>query len=187
MKELTASADAPPTVEATDVRFFNVVTAYRHDGSTNPAKDAPTPLHANSDFQHVWNPEGPGRCFFSNDLDKEHNYSNSHRVGSPDEYDYNATIVWPIQFRQTDGRVRLWGFLCVDSRQRGVFEYHNDFALGAAYADTLYTVLSLWRDDSRSAVLDLSASGNESATPAGTSAAGHDQGGVGGGSRAMET
>jgi hypothetical protein len=100
VKELVASRDAPSDITLRtddDERWFTVQTRYRHDGSQGAAKDAPTPLQLNTDFRSVWHAQ-PRQCFFSNDLDAEINYHNPHRQ-DPDNVDYSATIVWPIQKR----------------------------------------------------------------------------------------
>lgn len=146
VKELHATPDAPDRADAAaDVRFFEVGTCYRHDGSTNAVTDAPTPPGENADFRNVWDPEQTDRCFFANDIDAVRGYVNPHRQGDPKEFSYNSTIVWPIQSRRDRTRVGLFGYLCVDSKQKGIFEYHNDFDLGAAYADSLYSVLAVAR------------------------------------------
>jgi hypothetical protein len=151
IKRLYATADAPDTVQPNDPRYLQVSTLCRHDGSHHPQKDAPTPLHENSDFRNVWDPMRTEPCFFSNDLDAHPNYVNPHRDGTdPNLFDYNASIVWPIQYGGSPTSVDLWGFLCVDSKAKQVFRYQNDFDLGATYADTVYTVLSLW-DQARAA------------------------------------
>jgi len=142
IKELLATADAPDNFDF-DERFFTVRTFVRHTGTYSGPTDGPSPLHLNSDFLQVFDPMQDKRCFFSNDLDAEDNYANPHRRGDPSTFDYSSTIVWPIQREKSHDVVGIIGFLCVDSKQKGVFRYANDFDLGAAYADTLYTVLSM--------------------------------------------
>lgn len=147
VKELVASADAPDDVTLRrdeDEHWFTVKTRYRHDGSLGGPKDAPTPLQINSDFRSVWHSR-TRQCFFSNDLDAEPNYSNPHRTGNPEEFDYNATLVWPIQKRRSESEVDLIGYLCVDTKEKNRFKFQNDFDLGAAYADSLYTTLAICR------------------------------------------
>lgn len=149
IKELLATADAPAELnfdEETDPRWFTVRTIFRHDGATGGTNDDPTPLHDNTDFRRIWDRNDEAPCFFSNDLDAEPGYTNPHRAGDPHNFQYNAAIVWPIQKRKERGRIHLVGFLCLDALQRHVFQYHNDFDLGAGYADTLYTVLRLRRE-----------------------------------------
>jgi hypothetical protein len=143
VKELVVSADAPPEFDANDVRFLGVRTLWRHDGSKRPEKDALSPLHDNTDFQQVMDPAQTSRCFFSNDLDSVPNYRNAHRTGDPADFDYNATIVWPIQKRKGDGRIGLLGFLCLDALEKDKFKYDPDFHLGASFADTLFTAMAL--------------------------------------------
>jgi len=151
VKLLIAADDAPGEVTLSedannaDERWFNVKTLYRHDGSHDPAKDQPTPLYRNSDFRQVWDQKHNSRCFFSNDLDAEPNYVNDHRAGNANDFEYNSTIVWPIQKKKLSGNVDLIGYLCVDSLQKNAFQYNNDFYLGAAYADSLYMVLAMRR------------------------------------------
>ena len=152
VKELIAGSDAPEEITlntGSDERWLSVRTWYRHDGHTDPVKDAPSPLYKNTDFARVLDQTAGMRCFFSNDLDNETGYRNEHRDGAvgPHQYDYNSTIVWPIQRKRSDGTVLLIGYLCVDSLQTNVFQYNNDFYLGAAYADSLYTVLTLMNDN----------------------------------------
>jgi hypothetical protein len=144
VKVLTGATDAPETVNvASDQRYLLVSTFARDSGSNPPGTSGPDPLTANTDFLTVWDPNQPGRCFFSNDLDKEQGYLNPHRPPGQVDPDYNATIVWPIQKKWSDIEIDLWGYLCIDSRQRGCFARDLDFEVGAAIADTLYTVLSL--------------------------------------------
>ncbi len=166
VKRLAAREDAPTEVtlsnEDAGEEFFNVSTVYRHDGRHNATKDGPTPLFRNSDFREIWSPTSVSRCFFSNDLNATPGYLNDHRTGDPSTYEYNAAIVWPIQKRKHDGHVDLVGYLCVDTLQKNVFQYDNDFYLGAAYADSLYMVLAMRRQ------LALDRTGGVEMLPAGT-------------------
>lgn len=141
-KELEATADATAGKDDNDPRFLEVHTGWRHDGSNDPAVDDASPLYANSDFEAVMNPANTQRCFLSNDLDAEPGYTNPHRTGDPEDFEYNATIVWPVQKQKGQGRIGILGFLCVDTKARNRFSFDPDFHIGAAYADTLYTALS---------------------------------------------
>lgn len=150
VKELIADESAPDEMDwPGDVRWFTVRTLYRNEAPTDPTKDDPSPLSENTDFKRIWDPfdTALGRCFFSNDLDTDPpDYHNPHRPrGAPDP-EYNASIVWPIQRRLESPKVDLIGYLCVDTQAKGVFRHGNDFHLGAAYADTLFWVLSARAD-----------------------------------------
>lgn len=144
VKSLEARPDAPDEVRVPrDARFLQVRTYCRHDGRNPAATAGPDPLIGNSDFLAVWDPEVPGRCFFSNDLDREPSYQNTHRTHGDPDAQYNSTIVWPIQRKYDDRNIDLWGYLCLDSTATNRFVYAIDFHLGAAFADTLYSVVTL--------------------------------------------
>lgn len=94
------------------------------------------------------------RFYICNDLTKEDGYQNSHWPSNPEErrefikkaeYKYVSTIVWPIRGPAEDGRPPVTGFLCIDSRTRGIFERRYDIQLGAVIADTLYPLLAEYR------------------------------------------
>lgn len=152
IKVLEASAEAPAALNADGhTRYFDVSTLLRSDGTWTLAKDGPSPLMQNSDFMQIWSPESTQRWFFSNDLDAEPGYQNPHRAGQdPLQFDYNATIVWPIQRAKPRGqataRFGLLGFLCVDTKAKGSFRQAPDFDLGAGFADSLYLPVALYQD-----------------------------------------
>jgi hypothetical protein len=114
----------------------------------DPALDS---VADNTDFEILL--AGDDNYFLSNDLEqlrKDGSYKNSHaQPGSP--LSYNSTVVWPIRKVFDDiqsifglGVPSEWqdllGFLCVDSNEVEVFD-DADVQMGAAIADSLYTVL----------------------------------------------
>ena len=142
LKEALLTADAPDSFDLPDAdpRYVVVRTYLRHHTvDLDSVHDEPTPLMANTDFNALFTDHRNTHWYFSNDIDKERNYGNPHRGVS---IDYNATMNWPIQ-KRIDGKIDIWGFLCVDSMERGVFDEGRDFGIGAGIADTLYTSLTL--------------------------------------------
>lgn len=93
--------------------------------------------------------------FFSNNLAKESGYQNSHWPNDPrerekfnknEEYDYISTIVWPIRDIYAEQRNQIIaGFLCIDSKTRGIFTKRYDVEAGAILADALYPFLETYR------------------------------------------
>lgn len=144
VKELVSNVDQSNTVIdlSTDARHFDVRHWIRSAPAPRASADAPTPLSENSDFKIVMDQGDDRRFFFSNDLDRTPGYINPHRRPDGQAHEYNAAMVWPVQRRLDDHKVRLLGFLCVDSIDREVFREASDFHLGAAFADTLYSLLS---------------------------------------------
>lgn len=152
IKLLKLAADAPEEVDPLrDAEFLYVSTLCRHDHTNPPSTRGPDQLNGNTDFMQVWDIEAPGTCFLANDLDQVDPYENSHRTNKArDTWAYNSTMVWPIQKSEihADGASEsigfdMLGFFCVDSLERGIFKRDNDFHLGAAYADSVYTHLAV--------------------------------------------
>lgn len=152
IKLLQLAADAPEEVDPLrKPEYLYVSTLCRHDRTNPPSTRGPDPLEGNTDFMQVWDIETPGTCFWANDLDLVDPYENTHRRNVPrSKWAYNATMVWPIQKAEigaSDGPevigFDMLGFFCVDSLERDIFRYDNDFHLGAGYADALYTHLSI--------------------------------------------
>lgn len=151
IKLLELAADAPDEIDPLrKPEYLYVSTLCRHDHTNPPSTRGPDPLEGNTDFMQVWDIDTPGTCFWSNDLDLVDPYENTHRRNVPrSKWAYNATMVWPIQKAEIgtpDGTDEIGfdmlGFFCVDSLERDVFRYDNDFHLGAGYADALYTHLA---------------------------------------------
>jgi hypothetical protein len=124
-----------------------------------PMADSEDWITENSDFYLLFkNPEQ--RCFCRNNLPRllPKGYRNSHWTSDVIEskcFPYVATIVWPIRkslpkMGQSVGALHedhdILGYLCVDSSTKNVFEERYDFGLGAAFADTLYSLLRTWRE-----------------------------------------
>jgi hypothetical protein len=117
-------------------------------------------VHENTDFEEILH--GDNAYFFCNDLVALYDagrYKNSHwKKGVPDKPAYVSTIVWPIRkvldtaiparLPASRSEISEWqdllGFLCIDSKVKGVFDQGADVQLGAAVADTLYHVLAPW-------------------------------------------
>lgn len=111
-----------------------VTTLSRSHGEGVRPEFNSVPLNLNSDFLSIIN--GGRRYFFSKDLRTETDYRNP-TWGNPPRY--LSTIVWPIRVR--DG-VTL-GFLGIDSPEANVFDESEHVFLGAAFADTLFSAMSL--------------------------------------------
>jgi hypothetical protein len=82
-------------------------------------------------------------------------------------------MVWPIQKAEIEPGngsdsigFDMLGFLCVDSLGRDVFQFDNDFHLGAGYADALYTHLSIRNFISDTATLSGGEPGQREEQPA---------------------
>lgn len=152
IKLLELASDAPDEVDPLrDAEYLYVSTLCRHDHTNPPSTRGPDPLKGNTDFMQVWDLDNPGTCFWTNNLDQVDPYENSHRTNKPrSTWAYNSTMVWPIQKAEihaaegTDAiGFDMLGFFCVDSLERDIFQFDNDFHLGAAYADSAYTHLSI--------------------------------------------
>jgi hypothetical protein len=129
-------------------------TFLRARGTTsNPTKDSEAPIDNNTDFKMLFEYKVP--TFFSNNLGNENPYLNSNWPENNSErnsflksqkYDYIATIVWPIRAKESGNPPEIIGFLCIDSKTRGVFSRRYDIDVGAIVADTLYPILKDYRD-----------------------------------------
>jgi hypothetical protein len=135
-------------------------------------KDNSDPVNDNEDFEMLYSKFSLKiRCFFCNDLTKKRFYKNtSFKVyGQPsDNIDliasinsiigksekwtlpYKSTIVWPIQQQGasflTIKHKECFGFLCIDSESRNVFNKDWDIYIGAEVADALYHPLFLYKE-----------------------------------------
>jgi Tfp pilus assembly protein PilV len=104
----------------------------------------------NTDFDEILH--NGAKHFFSNDLTVElrNGYKNSHwtraklqEMHRTGEYPYRSTIVWPVQaYVAADGGtlIRTLGFLCVDSREAGIFDATLDVTMGELLALAFYPV-----------------------------------------------
>ena len=147
IKELTYVGPADQVEWASDaVKDHLIVRPLCRTGNPpRDERDKPQKLIAYSDFEGLWDQNLDGaRWYFSNDLDKDPEYRSPTR-GSPPHCTYNATIVWPIQLDpamldpHTSEHVRLFGFLCLDSKLTNIFDNERDGWLGAGFADSIYT------------------------------------------------
>jgi hypothetical protein len=132
---------------------FYVETFARSDTQYNKKDDDLDRIDKNTDFTLLFDYEN--HFFFSNNLDNEKAYINSHwprtdseirRFVKNKEYDYIATIVWPIRGKTTSKKPEIIGFLCIDSKTRGVFNRRYDKDVGALVADALYSILRAYRN-----------------------------------------
>ncbi len=136
------------------IRSMYVFTLCRSEDVTEPkSKSGQDWVTENSDFRDLFDNEKE-RCFFSNNLLALNGYDNSHWETGEKNYNYVSTVVWPIRKRflkETPGasqfheRHDILGFLCIDSKAKNIFWKRYDFFVGAAYADTLYSVLKFWK------------------------------------------
>jgi hypothetical protein len=138
--------DTPRTGEA-GPRDMVVRDLARSRGTWSRPHMEPDYVSDNTDFELILLREE--RYFFSNDLRRETPYKNSHwddTTVANRKYEYLSTIVWPIRRQihepSSPTRYRLLGFLCVDSLTPDAFDIEIEFGLGAAYADTLFSLLS---------------------------------------------
>lgn len=111
----------------------------------------------NTDFHLIT--QGELNYFFHNNLCKYDNYQNT----SIDDYTrnmsskkwplpYKSTIVWPIRYKRKsdehdlgkDRQEDMYGFLTVDSSSRDVFSERYDVEMGAAVADSMFSVLDTY-------------------------------------------
>jgi hypothetical protein len=121
---------------------FEILAIFR----SHPEGILPTfnrvPLSLNSDFVDILHQKR--RYFFSSDLRLEKNYRNA-TLGIPPRY--LSTIVWPIRLTpESTGPIGFdtLGFLCIDSQDPNAFQQRQHVYLGAAYADSLWVVLSMF-------------------------------------------
>ena len=144
-----------------DSKEHNFYVAAFARGSTTLSESAQEPkpyyekdwVDQNSDFMVLFRTKD--NKFFSNDLSKEKGYRNSHWPTDPSElqeflknrkYDYISTIIWPIRNMHGSGDPPdINGFLCIDSKTRGVFCDRYDIDAGAILADALYFFLAEYR------------------------------------------
>jgi hypothetical protein len=131
-----------------DVR---VVTLCRNVDQ-DPVYTGPDRIGNNTDFKQIFVENA--NCYFSNDLPGElkRGYQNSHwseRVIQERQFEYTATIVWPIgrswALGNEERKREIIGFLCVDTLATGVFNKTYDVPLGAAFAQALHLALSRFR------------------------------------------
>lgn len=115
-----------------------------HEGQVKPDR-----IVDNTDFKQIF--QDAAAHFFCNDLPSQitKGYRNSHwdeRLIEAGEFDYRATIVWPIQ-RDPSFRVdkqepqEVIGFLCVDTLTVGAFHRVYDVSIGAAFSQALHLAL----------------------------------------------
>lgn len=139
------------TPDTASLRALKVRTLDRDAGSlvSDAARDESSDwVTENTDYERLILNAGKDRYFLSNDLRKESPYKNSH-WRADERRDYLSTIVWPIQRSDHDVRplaLNIEGFLTVDTLATRVFRRRFDFEVGAAFADTLYGVLRVWRE-----------------------------------------
>ncbi len=128
-------------------------TFCRSEQSTKVDANKKALIRNNSDFVDLFSYKKTS--YFSNDLSKDNPYLNSNWPADSEErkkfikhneYPYISTIVWPIRSRTGDGDPLVIAFLCVDSKIRNIFDRRNDIEMGAIIADTLYTILTEYRD-----------------------------------------
>ena len=118
-------------------------------------------LTDNSDFLVLF--REPNRKYFvGNDLvgDLSKGYKNSHWSTEDiksGRFDYRSTFVWPIRKALPSGAEfengsswhpnhDVFGYLCIDTQARNVFNERYDLSVGAAVADCLYPFLTQIRD-----------------------------------------
>ena len=116
--------------------------------------DVRVPISHNSDFE-ILTKERTRRYWLSNDISRELGYSNSSLRHLTDttswkqyfktkQCKYISTIIWPISVITPTKRKEpddFVGFLCIDSKTRGVFNTNFDVELGFGLAEVLFPVL----------------------------------------------
>lgn len=109
----------------------------------------------NTDFKELFSADPEKRCFHHNDLLNTGDlvYRNSHWPDRPTAKNvgYRSTMVWPIRKVVNEGAdpndldkpldIVVVGFLTVDSKETGIFDYSRHFEMGAAFADHLLSVV----------------------------------------------
>lgn len=108
----------------------------------------------NTDFETVFVTGSPFLC---NDLPAEvgNGLKNSHwprdkiaEFQANESWPYRAAVVWPIggSHGGSDGADRdLVGFLCVDSKQVGIFDRDFDVPTGETFAHAMYSGMATYR------------------------------------------
>jgi hypothetical protein len=118
----------------------------RHDDPPGMRSEGADRVIENTDFRMIFDQETSKTYFFCNNIPELRDYQNSHMTdGDRESLPYRAAIVWPIQRARRPGqgddqRYDIWGFLCLDTMAVDVFDEDVDVPLGAAYADTLYSM-----------------------------------------------
>ncbi len=152
IKHLVVHPEAPPPIE----RALAAQTLVRSEGPTDhdDATDVDW-LTDNSDFLVLF--RSPNRRFFcGQDLPAMLNdgYQNSHwtqEVIQEERYEYRSALIWPIRKRRPASiddaesihpYQDIFGYLCVDSLGRKIYQPRYDFSVGAAVADSLFPLLS---------------------------------------------
>lgn len=118
---------------------------------STPRREGTDWVEENTDFAEIV--AGSRSHYFSNDIFAElsKGYRNSHwgpdtvanaRTGQ--DLPYASTIVWPVRSLVTElGPKAVWstiGFLCVDSKETGVFASSLDVEIGEILAQAFYAV-----------------------------------------------
>lgn len=160
-------SEAPTTGQ---LKELEVSTLCRDDQSYErplQAVGVDHPLVGNTDFLQIFkNPDHPGlNTYLENHLPRRLDYENSsfHVYGEP--YDWGPrwwqrliryTVSWPLPYKSTvvtpiyplepDDEDRLLGYLCVDSRSRGVFDSRYDVPVLRSVAAALHPLLLRWTD-----------------------------------------
>jgi hypothetical protein len=152
VKEVTWPASAAtPVQSADDLRDLQVSTFCR-DGATGarPGDTKAAYVNQNTHFEVLFLHRDKYHWFASNNLRDEDHYNNSNWSADPkdDNHDYESTCVWPIQKQDDSGSEchDTVAFLCVDTLETGRINKRFDFWVGAAFADALYTVMKLLRE-----------------------------------------
>lgn len=109
-------------------------------------------IDRNTDFHLIV--KGEKRYFLCNDLTKYPNYMNTSlgpniHSAVPWSLPYVSSLVLPIRLaKDASGtgatRIRVFGFLAVDSAARGAYRERFDVEMGAIVADALFPLLELW-------------------------------------------
>ncbi len=118
-------------------------------------------IAGNSDFRELYlmAPESR-RSWISNDIYSNQNYQNTRysEIDNKKDLGYRSVLILPIR-KTTKGlkyneqkscKQDILGFLCIDSKARGVFNNRYDTEVGALFSDALFILLKAWYQNENS-------------------------------------
>ena len=109
----------------------------------------------NSDFRDLYSMvQGSHRYWCSNDIRSMSGYQNTrfNQTSNLDYIGYRSVLILPIRIitkgllypEQKSCKQDILGFLCIDSKTRGIFNDRYDPELGSSFADALFILFKEW-------------------------------------------
>lgn len=143
------------------LRYFYVETLCR-DMETDRKRDfraegdaKDNTLGGNTDFREIFlMAEGASHCWLRNDIWKDRTYQNTRLAGIKDrkQLGYRSALVVPIR-KTTQGRTHvkqfadnqdIIGFVCIDSKTKGIFNERYDPEVASIFADAFFMLMKDW-------------------------------------------